>query len=283
MTRAVIGFCGERNPLRQREPAARGAAVGPRNFGRRIAVGDDLDEARLHLRAVALDVAPNQEVRRRHLVSPGPCVQVRPGAGHRDPALRTADRVVALAERREAVVAVGGDLRHRQRRGPFCSSAPRSASVSAFFLRSSSSGLSTRSTCAPGTLAALQHLRDEQLVAGRPLVLGLRHARWTTFSGNCCLICSSCSLSRYGCSMLLDRRLERPRPCRRSPRSSRGRPPPRRAAPAAPPSRRSRRSTPRARSSPSGEIGSNLWLWQRAQLTVRPSVPLPIVPMISSR
>ena len=57
------------DPLREREPAARRVAVGARNFGRRIAVGDDVDEARLHLRAVALDVAANQEIRRRHLVA----------------------------------------------------------------------------------------------------------------------------------------------------------------------------------------------------------------------
>ena len=46
-------------------------------------------------------------------------VQVRClGRRRREPALRTADRLVAVADRREAAVAVGDDLRHRQRRRP---------------------------------------------------------------------------------------------------------------------------------------------------------------------
>src|SRR5258708_7003053 len=73
-----------RDPLRGREAGARRAAVGPRNLGRRIAERDDVDEAGLHLRAVALDVAADQEVRRRRLIAPGPLVQIRAGARHGD-------------------------------------------------------------------------------------------------------------------------------------------------------------------------------------------------------
>ena len=109
---------GRGDPLGQREAPARGASVGPRNLGRRIAAGDHLHEPGLHLRAAALDVAANQEIRRRRLVAPGTLVQVAAGERRRNPALRAAHHFVALAERREAMVAVGGDVGHRQRRRP---------------------------------------------------------------------------------------------------------------------------------------------------------------------
>ena len=109
-----------RDPLRERQPAAGRAAVGTRNFSRRVAVRDDVDEARRHLRSVAFHVAANEEIGRRHLVAPGTLMQVRAGARHRDAALGTADGVVAFAERRRSVVAVRGNLRHRQRFGPLC-------------------------------------------------------------------------------------------------------------------------------------------------------------------
>ena len=106
------------DPSGQRQAAAGGAAVGPRNLGRRSAVGDHFDEARLHLRTVALDVATNQEVRGRHLVAARTLVEVAARERRRNAALRAADDLVALAERREPVVAVGDDFRHRQRAGP---------------------------------------------------------------------------------------------------------------------------------------------------------------------
>ena len=81
---------------------------------------------------MALDVAANQEIGRRHLVASRALVQVGAGAGIRDAAFRTADRVVAFAERRGAVVAVGRDLRHRQRLRPLAVSAAICA-ASVFF------------------------------------------------------------------------------------------------------------------------------------------------------
>ena len=107
---------GRGDPARQGEAPARGAPVGPRDLGGRIAARDHLHEPRLHLRAAALDVAADQEIRRRRLVASGTLVQVAAGERRRNPALRAAHHLVALAERREAMVAVGGDVGHRQRR-----------------------------------------------------------------------------------------------------------------------------------------------------------------------
>ena len=76
MTRAVSGFSARGQPLGQREPAAGGAAVG-----RGISVGGlpyvaTVDEARLRLAALGVDVAANQEVRRRRVVAARTRVQV---------------------------------------------------------------------------------------------------------------------------------------------------------------------------------------------------------------
>ena len=62
ITRAVSGFCARAEPLGQRPPAARRAAVGGRNLGRRVAIGRRGDEARLHHRAFGVRIAAEQEV-----------------------------------------------------------------------------------------------------------------------------------------------------------------------------------------------------------------------------
>ena len=116
MTRAVSGFCAEPShsaSARRRPdvcPSAGGISVGG------LPIVATRHEARLHQGAVALRIAANQEVRRRRLVSSRPCVQETAGEIWWDSALRTADYLIALSERREAVIAVRDDFGHRERR-----------------------------------------------------------------------------------------------------------------------------------------------------------------------
>ena len=173
MTRAVSGFCGEAIHCAS---ASRRPEVRP--SGRGISVGGlpwvaTCDEARLHLRAVAFDVAANQEVRRRHFVPCRTLVQIAAGERRRDPALRAADDLVAFAERREPVVAVGDDLGHRQRLRPLFLER-RDLRVQLVLLAPSSSGGMTLSISRPATLTASN---TWSRAASRPASARLRVSR----------------------------------------------------------------------------------------------------------
>ena len=170
MTRAVSGLSGEAIQCASAQAPARGAPVGPRDLGRRIAAGDHLHEPRLHLRAAALDIAADQEIRRRRLVAAGTLVQIAAGERRRNPALRAAHHLVALAQRREAMVAVGGDLGHRQRRRPLLLEAATCATSS---LPGRELGRRHRRLDRPrGHVDRFEHLDRQQLLAGGPLALG---------------------------------------------------------------------------------------------------------------
>ena len=177
MTRAVSGFCGERDPPRQREAAARGVAVGPRNLGRRIAVGRSRCMKPGCICEPRLSTSPRiRKYDGGDFVASRTLVEVAARERRRNPALRAADDVVALAERREAVVAVGGDLGHRQRRGPLLLERRRSAPSELLLARAARPASAALSISAARDVDRFEDLGREQLLARRPLASGLAAA-----------------------------------------------------------------------------------------------------------
>ena len=119
MTRAVSGFSDEPIHLRQREAPARRAAVRPRDHA--SAGSRRWPPARSPAASAGRGSPRRREsgsTRAAPRSVPVLCGTIAAWERRRDAALRAADDLVALAERREAVVAVGGDLGHRQRRRP---------------------------------------------------------------------------------------------------------------------------------------------------------------------
>src|SRR5205823_4078360 len=167
------GFGRPTEKLGVREPPARRLAVRTWNFGRRIPVGQDRRQRRLHQRTLAVWIAADEEIRRRRLVPAGPFVQesaVRP-VGRWQPALRTPDRLVASAVRVEAPITVGDDLGHRQRLWPL--------PIERGDLRAQLLGLRELLRLhqllyiGDGATTACEHLGRQQLLAWCPLGFGL--------------------------------------------------------------------------------------------------------------
>ena len=105
-------------PFSQCTTPSRCMPVRRRNFGGRIAVGGDGNEAGLHENALGVGVAPQQEVGRRHVVLGIAFAHERSGGGIGDAALGTSDGLIAAAVGRGAIVAVSRDLSHRDGLGP---------------------------------------------------------------------------------------------------------------------------------------------------------------------